>query len=545
MLAESIASFIRPRSSRGPLDNFWYRPVGSKSSAGVDVTAESAMQVSTAFACVRFLSETIGSLPCHVMEEIGERRKRKAREHWLWRLLHGKPNAWQSSMEWCEMGVMHLNVRGNWYNRIIWNWDGTAEQLIPLNPDRVEPKQLDDGTIQYIHKPSGQEPKTYAQQDILHVRLMSANGVTGMSVLEQARNAIGLASAQETHGASLFKNGAMPAFWIKRPAGKRWGPEERKNFRESWRAIHSGAENAHNPPILEDDMSLENLGFNNEDSQWIQSRNLQGYEICRFFRVPPHVVGILDRSTFSNIEHQGLELVIYTLMPWLVRLEQAYKLQLIGDPDSPFFIKHNVDGLLRGDIKARYDAYNVGIQAGWMTRNEAREKEDLDALPDLDEPLQPLNMVPAGEEPEPSSAQKVPVRDEEDDEEEEDDGTRATVNRPAFDVLIDDAAARIAAAEIRMLEPRVAKAASDRKKWDTWAAGEYEKHKAYIIKTLSPLAASWESAGGQPVDVADIASCLVGLSLAELASDDPVYVLGWWADKKAAMTAAFIREAFR
>jgi hypothetical protein len=154
-------------------------------------------------------------------------------------------------------------------------------------------------------------------------------------------------------------------------------------------------------------------------------------------------------------------------------------------------------------------------------------------------------MVPAGEEPEPSSAQKVPLRDDDEEDEEEDDGTRATISRPAFDVLVDDAAARIAAAEIRMLEPRVAKAAGDRKKWDAWAAGQYAKHREYIVKTLSPLFASWEASGGQPFDVEALAAVLVDVSLAELASMDPLEVIWMWERTKAESIAFTIKEAFR
>lgn len=525
MIAEALSRWIAPRATRGPTDDFWYRPIGAQSTAGVDVTIDKAMALSTAFACIRLLSEVVGSLPCLVYERTGE-DKRRATEHPLYYLLHEQPNTWQTPQQFFEMLVAHINLRGNFYARIVPGLRGGVTQLVPLNPDpqRMWVEQMADGTLLYHYREEDGREDTYAQNEIFHVAGLTANGITGVSVLEYARNALGLGLAQETHGAGLFKNGALPAFWIKRPPGVKWSDSARNNFRAGWRGMHAGAENAHNPPILEDGMELMSLGLTNEDSQWLESRQFQAVEICRFFRVPPHMAGILDRATFSNIEHQGIEFVTYTLAPWLTRISQAAKRDLIAD--DRFFVEFLADALLRGETKSRYEAYNLAINGGWMTRNEARRRENWNALEGLDEPLEPLNMAPAGSR---EAGGQAP----------EGDDTEAA--RPNLVPVIEDAAARIVANEIRLLEARADKAAEDRTKWDQWAAGQYERHRAYVAAALAPIAAAVCS----QVDVQALAHSLATESVSELAGADVPAVLEQWKQHKAAEVAERLKDLLR
>lgn len=482
----TIGSLIfRPKTARyGPADDYWYRPVGAATATGIDVTVENAMTVPAVFRCVTLLADTIGSLPWRVYRSSFTDTRLKTQETKLplWRTLHTAPNSWQTAMDWRSLGMCHVALRGNFYNRI--ERQGNSIDLIPLNPDRMQ-VTLNRGTIAYKYsEPAGPEV-TYSQDEIFHVRGPTLNGITGLSVLSYARESVGSSLAKRTHGSSLFKNGGLPTFWIKRPKGVKWTTDARRNFREGWRKIHGGAENAGNPPILEDDMELKEIGVSNKDSQWIEAMGFDAVDICRFFGVPPHLVGILDRATFSNIEQQSIEFVTYCIRPIAVRWEQAANRDLVDESD--LYTKLVLEGLMRGDIASRYTAYNVGIQSGFLTRNEVRELEDLNPIDGGDEALEPLNMVPLGQRDEPPA--QSPQRDEppaQDDDEMPKRKKKAST--ALFGAWIADAAERIAAAEIHGLSGRSGKAAGDRSKWNQWAATFYEeKQVPYAHKTLHPI----------------------------------------------------------
>ncbi len=482
MIADRIRNLIpraaSTRATYGPADDFWFRPAVHESSAGIKVTVDTALQVGVVFACVRLLSEVIGSMPCilHEWQDDGENKKR-ARTHPLYTVLHDQPNRWQTAQEFFEMGVAHVNLRGNFYCRIIRGQRGEpVGELVPLNPDRMTVRDTVLG-LAYEYNDARDGKITYTQEEIFHVRGLSFNGLTGVTPIEYARNAIGLSTAQQEHGAQVFVNGSIPPYYIKRPENMKFNSQAKKNFRESWRGMHGGSKNAHNPPIMEDGMTLEALGVNNKDSQWLESQAFQAVDICRFFRVQPHLVGILDKATFSNIEHQGAEFLMYTLGPWLVRIAQAVRRDLIEDKDR-YFAEFLTDALLRGDTLSRYQAYAVGIQSGFLTRNEVRQKENFNPLDGANELLEPLNMVPAGTQ-----------------KEDGDEGGAVPQPPPsppqAADLgpVIADAAERLAAAEIRILEARADKADEDRERWREWYREQLQGHEDYMTRVLSPLAA--------------------------------------------------------
>jgi len=508
----------RPR----PDADFWYSPVGMQSTAGINVTVDTALQVSVVFACVRLLSEVIGSLPCilHEWQTDGENKKR-ARDHPLYTILHDQPNEWQTAQEFFEMGVAHINLRGNFYCRIEKSNRPPyfpVGQLIPLNPDRMAVKGTDAGLL-YEYDDAQYGRDTFTQAEIFHVRGLSFNGIEGVTPLEYARNSIGLASAQQEHGAQLFRNGSVPPYYIKRPEGMKFSPQAKENFRKSWRGMHGGSKNAHNPPIMEDGMTLEALGVNNKDSQWLESQAFEAVEICRFFRVQPHLVGILDKATFSNIEHQGAEFLMYTLGPWLVRIAQAIRRDLI-DEEKRYFAEFLTDALLRGDTLSRYQAYALGIQSGFLTRNEVRQKENFNPLDGADELLEPLNMAPAG------------TRDE---------GEALPPTTPAppppppkaadLGPVIADAAGRLAATEIRILEARAGKAAEDRERWWEWFTGQIKQYDTYVARVLNPLANVQTRIDDVPVWASAIQNDLI--NAAGHTGDIPGLVAEWKASRAA------------
>jgi HK97 family phage portal protein len=550
----------RGAADYGPLADFWYNPVGSVSSAGIAVKPDNALAVSTVFACIRLLGEGLGSLPwrVHKRDAADSRRKELALDHYLWPTLHDRPNRWQTPIEWREMVVAHICLRGNSYNRIIVNEVGETE-LIPLNPDRVKVEQLPNRYLRYVWQPQNGEKQTLGPGDVFHIRGLTLDGITGVSVLEFARNAVGSAIAQETHGAALFKNGGLPTFWIKRPreSGK-FTPDARRNFRAGWRKLHGGAENAGNPPILEDGMELHELGLTNRDSQWIESRAVQAEEICRFFRVNPHLVGLRAAEAVGTVEQQSIEFVVYTLSPWAVRLEQAANRDLLDDPKT-YYTKIALDGLLRGDMLSRYQAHNVAIQGGWELVNEAREKEDRNPIEGGDTPRYPSNMQPAGGGPDwneqggqpgKGKPQAKPKQEDQASGDEEDESPTAYERRrkekaeAAFGPLLEDAAGRIAAMEIRGLARRADKAAEDRTRWNQWAAGIYDGVADCTRRILAPIASAWLGATGETIDVAAIAAEIIRAANPIFDAADVSTVLTRWETTRPAEVLTILRKGF-
>jgi HK97 family phage portal protein len=380
-----------------PHDDFWYEDAPSATAAGQWVSVDSAMKLSAVFACVKLLSEDVGKLPLKVYQRDSLGNKREAREHPLWRILHDQPNRTDTAMEAHEFGEMSLVLRGNAYSRIFTDARGFVTELIPLHPDGVIVRQPDRGSRRLTFEVNdGLRRQVLTQEEMFHVRGLSSNGLVGMSVLSQMREAIGVAQAAQMYSAAFFGNGAVPGGVIEHPA--ELGDDGERRLRESWERMHRGANKAHRVAVLEEGSKYNPIGISPEDSQLIETRTFSAGDIARFFRVPPHKIGLLDKATFSNIEHQGIEYVTDTLGAWLVRWEQAIARDLFSEVDLErgHFVEFVVESLLRGDIATRYAAYQQAITTGWMTRNEVRKKENLNQRPGLDVPLSPLNMAPAG-----------------------------------------------------------------------------------------------------------------------------------------------------
>jgi len=468
------------RSLPGPADDYWYGPLGTPSASGIEVTPDSALQVPTVLACVRVLAETVASLPLHVYRRLPNGGKQREPNHPLYDLLHSAPNAWQTSFEWREMMIGHLCLRGNAYSRIVPGRRGWVDQLIPLHPDRIKIYLVEDARLRYEHRPQQGPPVSYTQDEILHIRGLSSDGYVGLSPIALARETIGLAVAQERHGARFFKNNARPGVVLEHPGKMK--PESKIELRKQWEHMHAGSDNAHRTAVLEEGMKANQLGLTNEDSQWLESRGFQDKEIARIFRVPPHMVGILDRATFSNIEHQGLDFTKHTIRPWLVRIEQRLRGLLIAP--RTFFAEFLIDGLLRGDSKARSAFYQLAILSGWMTRNEVRVLENLNPAPPgsgLDDFLTPLNMK-EGQEQESSEGK----------------GRAAEQHELAFQILAADAAGRIARAEYGEAGKRLKHAAEDPERFVEWLESFYKDHHGYVTRSLDPLVRAWKSFHSTP-----------------------------------------------
>jgi HK97 family phage portal protein len=348
---------------------------GVESASGMRVNSDTAMRISTVNACVRIISAGIASLPLHVFKRLDGGGKERWDQHPLSRLLNLRPNVWQTSMDWREQMLDHLLMRGNYFGAILRHGDDIIDDVIPLNPDCMGIKQLRDFSLQYGYTMPDGSVKTYAQGDILHVRGLSSDGVRGRGVIEDAREMFGAALATQEYSARLFKNDASPGIVIKFP-GSLKDDAARTRFIESWNAGSEGAKNSHKTRVLESGATIERMSMTAEDSQFIETRKMQRSEIAALFGVPLFLLQANEATaTYASAEQFMLSFVTHTIRPWLVRIEQALHSQLFIAPLT-YFPEHNLDGILRADLKTRYESYKLAIDGGWLSKNEVRAREN-------------------------------------------------------------------------------------------------------------------------------------------------------------------------
>ncbi|MGJ9540222.1 phage portal protein [Actinotignum sp. GS-2025c] len=352
------------------------------------MTERSAMQMTAVYSCVRILAEAIAGLPLHVYRFKENGGKEKAVDHSLYRLLHDEPNPEMTSFVFRETLMTHLLLWGNAFAQIVRNGLGEVIGLYPLQPNRMSVgRDLDTKALYYEYQTSWDEPageyKTIrlTPADVLHIPGLGFDGLLGYSPIAMARNAIGLAQATEDYGASFFANGAAPGGVLEHPGTIK----DPTRVRESWQQTFGGAKNGNKVAVLEEGMKYTPISVSPEQAQFLETRKFQLNEIARIFRIPPHMIGDLEKSSFSNIEQQSLEFVKYTLDPWVIRWEQAITKTLLSAREKQqLFVKFNVEGLLRGDYQSRMEGYAVARQNGWMSANDIRELENLDRIDEVD-----------------------------------------------------------------------------------------------------------------------------------------------------------------
>lgn len=366
------------------LNGSGYRFFFGGTTSGKAVNERSAMQMTAVYACVRILSESIACLPVHLYQYKESGSKEKALSHPLYKILHDEPNPEMTSFVFRETLMTHLLLYGNAYAQIIRNGKGQVIGLYPLMPNRMTVDRDEHGHLYYQYQMQESDAQTMKAgtvtlrpSDVLHVPGLGFDGLVGYSPIAMAKNAIGLSIATEEYGAKFFANGATPGGLLEFP-GTVKNPDA---IRESWNKGFSGS-NSHKIAILEEGMHYTPISISPNEAQFLETRKFQIDEIARIFRVPPHMVGDLEKSSFSNIEQQSLEYVKYTLEPWIVRWEQALNRALLSDSEkAAYFVKFNVDGLLRGDYQSRMNGYATARQNGWMSANDIRELENLDRIP--------------------------------------------------------------------------------------------------------------------------------------------------------------------
>ena len=354
------------------------------STSGKPVNERSAMQMTAVYSCVRILAEAIACLPLHLYKYSENGCKEKATEHPLYRLLHDEPNPEMSSFVFRETLMTHLLLWGNAYAQIIRNGKGEVIALYPLMPNKMTVDRDENGQIYYTYQRATEEAHTMngssvklLPYDVLHIPGLGFDGLVGYSPIAMAKNAIGMAIACEEFGAKFFANGAAPSGVLEHPGTIK----DPARLRDSWSQF-GGSSNSGKVAVLEEGMKYTPISISPEQAQFLETRKFQINEIARIFRVPPHMVGDLEKSSFSNIEQQSLEFVKYTLDPWVIRWEQSMARALLTlDEKTEYFIHFNLEGLLRGDYQSRMNGYSIARQNGWMSANDIRELENLDRIP--------------------------------------------------------------------------------------------------------------------------------------------------------------------
>ncbi len=363
-----------------------YRFFLGSSTAGKSVNERSAMQMTAVYSCVRILAEAVAGLPLHLYKYTGSGGKEKAIGHSLYFLLHNEPNPEMTSFVFRETLMTHLLLWGNAYAQIIRNGKGEVIALYPLMPNKISVDRNEKGEIFYEYAISKEDAPTVKgrnvklkKEEVLHIPGLGFDGLVGYSPIAMAKNSIGMAIACEEYGAKFFSNGATPGGILEHPGVVK----DPKRVRESWHSAFGGSSNASKVAVLEEGMKYTPISVPPNEEQFLETRKFQINEIARIFRVPPHMVGDLEKSSFSNIEQQSLEFVKYTLDPWVTRWEQSLDRALLNlSEKADYFIKFNVDGLLRGDYESRMNGYATARQNGWMSANDIRALENLNMIPE-------------------------------------------------------------------------------------------------------------------------------------------------------------------
>ncbi len=393
------------------------------STSGKRVNERSAMQMTAVYSCVRILSEAVASLPLHVYQYNDSGGKGKALDHPLYFLLHDEPNPEMTSFVFRETLMTHLLLWGNAYAQIIRNGKGEVIALYPLMPDRMTVDSDEKGQLYYKYQKNSDDAPTMEGStvyldaaDVLHIPGLGFDGLVGYSPIAMAKNAIGLAIAAEEYGSKFYANGAAPSGVLEHPGTIK----DPSKVRESWTQTFGGSANANKVAVLEEGMKYTPISISPNEAQFLETRKFQINEIARIFRVPPHMVGDLEKSSFSNIEQQSLEFVKYTLDPWVIRWEQSlYRALLSEEEKKTIFFKFNVEGLLRGDYASRMNGYATARQNGWMSANDIRGLENLDRIPEElggDLYLVNGNMMPLADA---GAAYKTEEQKEEEDSDEQ------------------------------------------------------------------------------------------------------------------------------
>lgn len=374
----------------------WETILGPRTSSGVTVSPQRAMSVPAALSAIRLLSESVASLPLVLYRKDRQGGRERATDHPLHRLLHGSPNDRQTAFMLKEVIMLGLLTDGNGYCLVDWQENGQPSALWPVESNKVYIDQ-DPATGRIVYKVTlGTGMIDVAPENILHVPGLCFDGLRGYSIIFAAREALGSAISELSHGATFFQNAAMPSGVLTHPGKLR--EETSEKLRSYWNQAYGNPSQAHRTALLEEGLKYEQISINNKDSQWLESRAFSVKEVARIFRLPPHLLGDLERASYSSIEQQNLEFLQYTLRPWLTRIEQSINLKLLTPKEQKsLYAEFTTADFLRADTKTRFESYEVALRSGWLNVNEVRQRENMPPVDGGDAHLFQLNMAPLNE----------------------------------------------------------------------------------------------------------------------------------------------------
>lgn len=383
----------------------------TRNPAGVKITPETALRATVYLACVRVLCETMASLPLYLYR-LTPNGKQKAKDHPYYKLFLRRPNSWQTAWEWKQLMMLHLCTHGEAFNEKVLSAssDSLVAQLVPLAPSRIKDVvETEAGSLRYTFRTEAGKDVPYGQDQVNHTRWLTDDGLRGMVPVELAEDAIGLARACEIHGAAYFGNGARPGIVLKTPH-ETIDKDTRDEIRFTWMREHGGPRKAHRPAVLTGGLEPAIVDGSNQESQFLETRRFQAEEVCRILGVPPHMVGILDRATFSNIEQQGIGYYQQTVLGWAERIEAALTRDVLGEEMADEYeLAFDVSRILRGDAAARMAYYHTGLTDGIFSVNEVREQEGMNSVDGGDQRFVGLNMQTLQQAAAASAAATQPV----------------------------------------------------------------------------------------------------------------------------------------
>ena len=463
-----LTKLLRPTAATRDAAMWTPSAIGSKAYSGVTVTPETSLMASPVWACTRLIAESIAAMPTIMYRRLADGGKERDPNHPLYALLHDSPNDLQTAFAWKRVMMVHALLYGGGYSRILPGVRGPVDRLEPIHPNNIRIEGLPSGGIRYqIRGDDGIESPVNAE-DIFHLPGLSLDGVSGLSLVEYARESIGLELAAKGYSAKFFGQNARPGGVLQHPG--KLSPEAAKNMRESWEEAHAGVANAHRVAVLEEGTEWKQTGMTHQDAELIAQLDWASADIARFFNVPLHMIQLMTKTTSwgSGIEEMGIEFVVFSLLPWIKNWEQLIAKNLILAPER-YFAEFLVDSLMRGKQSDRYSAYATGRNWGWLSANDVRKLENMNPVEGGDAYLRPLNMVDANE-PELPPMHRPP--------------TPAQQTEGHYQLLLHEAASRVIRKEIMAMGKAAKRTADDADAWQAAVAEFYDTHGAYVAEAL-------------------------------------------------------------
>jgi len=463
-----LTQLLQPSALNVADERYWRMgSIGSTAYSGVHVSPETALMSSAVWACTRLISESVATMPAIMYRRLADGGKERATNHPLYTVLHDDPNEIQTAFIFKRTMMVHALLYGGGYARITPGPRGPVDSLQPIHPDDITTEALPGGGIRYMVRGEDGVRRPVNAEDVFHLPGLSLNGVDGLSLVQYARESIGLALAAEGYSAKFYSQNARPSGILKHP--NKLSPEAAQRVKESWEAAHAGLQNAHRVAVLEEGLEWIQTGMTNQDAELIAQLDWSAADIARFFNVPLHMIQLMTKSTSwgSGIEEMGIEFVVFTLLPWVKNWEELITKKLILAPQA-YFCEFLLDNMMRGKLQDRYNAYATARNWGWLSANDVRRLENMNPIEGGDQYLRPVNTVDMTT-PELPPMQRTPT---------------VTPTEGHYHLLLHEAASRVVRKEIAAMS-KAAKRTADAP--DTWArevAEFYEAHGAFVAETL-------------------------------------------------------------